>query len=484
MFFAFIFTILTPVFAADAPKTNTEKAIASFQLRDDYKSVPESSFIRRIVDAHEQAFPGALKHSSLYYYTPLKRLSFIQQGLVASLLQTPKALAEFQARLPMADITVTVEKPLSINTKKLDSYRWSRFRDSIASYLRAGSGWNNSISKALSHAKEDWIKATQRAGANPSMSRQFLRDIGVIYVMLSTLAKNNPSATYYGLINKINEMDVGSLDYLVDEHQYMPILDYSKSKSKDADDFRTEIKRQMTKAHAEIIDNIYSSGLQMELRAGDQITIREVHPNIAILRGYVGNDCSTSFSPGFVFTPYDRYFYVFDKDNSVLGYVGISMVKIKKDNVVFLHTIQGPDFTEAQVDLVMRGLTKSLSAFNATQIVLAEDSNISANVNFEPIRKTMMQAVAGVSPQEVKWLDKPYREFIALWDSTMTYDDPDRNRLGRALTYKDDVVSVQIQQTPFKAEFEKPTTDNIKNIFCELKLVSRNSFSISDGYDY
>ena len=185
MFFAFIFTILTPVFAADAPKTNTEKAIASFQLRDDYKSDSESSFIRKIVEAHEQAFPGAFKHSSLYYYTPLKRLSFIQQGLVASLLQTPKALAEFEARLPMADITVTVEKPLSINTQELNSFRWGSFRDILAGYLRRESGWGNSITKALEQAKKDWINETLHAAREKHASREKLRKQAVIYVMLS-----------------------------------------------------------------------------------------------------------------------------------------------------------------------------------------------------------------------------------------------------------------------------------------------------------
>lgn len=478
MFFAFIFALLIPVFATENPKSGIEESIQSLELRKDYETT--GRFIRSIVEAHEKAFPGALKHVHLQYYTPLKRLSFVQQGLVASINKTPQALELFKKRPPMADITVTVEKPFSTDSSKLNTLRWNTIKKEVALRVRYESGWNHKVEKSFEAFKKSWLNESERL-LNPTFTKMFARKYAVQYVLFATILKQNPDFKIDDLAEKIESLEVGALDYLVDEKHYMPILDYLSPSSKKLKESRAEIKRQMQKAHSDIIDDIYSNGLKIELNVGDQITIREVHPNIAILRGYVGNDCSTSFSPGFVFTPYDRYFYAFDAENNVLGYVGISMVKIKKENAVFLHTIQGPDFNEASTQLVMRGLQQSLSAFNATRIVLAQDYNIGSNVNYEPIRRAMMNAVANTPTQDVQWLDKEFREYIAFWDSTMTYDDPDKNKLGRELNFDNSIVKVEIQQTPFKVEFNEPPTKDLKALHCELRLISRSSYY---GGDY
>jgi hypothetical protein len=203
---------------------------------------------------------------------------------------------------------------------------------------------------------------------------------------------------------------------------------------------------------------IYTGGKAISLSLGDQLNVREVPPELAIFRGYVGNDCSTSFSPGFPFTPADRYYYVFDKDGRSLGYVGISLVTSENQKAVFVHTIQGPDLTAAHTEMILRAFAEiAKPVFDAELAVLGPDRSIRANVNFFPISETMMAAVAEQMPKTVTWWDMDYRQTIVKFDSIIEYDNPDHNNSGRKIEYSNrNAIRVDLTRRPFENKFKSP----------------------------
>jgi hypothetical protein len=42
-------------------------------------------------------------------------------------------------------------------------------------------------------------------------------------------------------------------------------------------------------------------------------TLREMPPNLALFRGFIGGDCSTSYSYGFAYVPTERYFFLYNQ---------------------------------------------------------------------------------------------------------------------------------------------------------------------------
>lgn len=430
---------------ADQPKS-FEDAFGDSRLRQDYRSA--DAYIKKILELHEKEFPGAMRHDYLHFHTNIDRLSWVQQGLLTSLMKQSQYRKDWRDREPMTDLTVTalISIGKAEEEEKFNKKAWNEFKDLMIRPLEKF----DTIESGLEAMRSKLIKSSTRW------------DLAA-YVIYSSLLRGRKDMTVAELKKLVQNLEVGALDYLHDRESYSQFFEFANDELVFPSYFRLKVRFGIEDAYYDVNRALYRDRDQdpISFKKGDVVRIREVHPNLAIFRGYVGNDCATIFSPGFVFTPYDRYYYVYDGNNAPLGYVGLSIVKIDDKKAIFLHTIQGPAFTAGQAQLVMRGIQKAAASLGQ-KVVLGRDHNISMNVNFSPIRTAMFSAVQGVKSVDVEWLDRMYRKTIVEWDSQLTYDDPDNNKQGRELAFNSSEVAVTIKQRPFVAKFLKPILKSFK----------------------
>jgi hypothetical protein len=308
------------------------------------------------------------------------------------------------------------------------------------------------------------------------------------FVLFGTVYQKNPEATLSELKDIIYKLDVGALDYFQDKASWEPVFKGTDEKIRfDKSKYREFLDEAMDRTYRKLNKKLYGEKREIVLRKGEVLTIREVHPDIAMFRGYVGNDCATCFSPGFVFNPFDRYYYVYDESGRALGYVGTTFVKVKGNRATLIHTIQGPGFSEATTQIVIRGFQAAQSYLGSQMTVLSGDSNIFENVNYAPIQYAMMDAVKGHKELAMKFEDMKFRDVIARWDSEMTYDDPNHNPYAREVTFKVEDVKVEVAQKPFDFKLTVSSPEAIEQAKknCSLRMTwSNSSASDYDGYGW
>jgi hypothetical protein len=432
-------------------------------------------YILQILKEHEKAFPGAIRYSALFFPTNLNRLSKIQQSVLLTLHNETDFAKQWQAKkeLITIDATVTNEnsKTKAKELRMLDQNEWSWERSKIASVVTYALSRSNSdrksLLKELAELSESRILRAKYYRRGDFVHREAQYTVAAL-VISGMILKEGEDFRPSDLAYKVRSIGLGALDYLHDPLAYKPLLEQLTI----ADQAETFVKA----AYQGITEAIYKDKVAVRMEPGLSLQIREVHPNIAIFRGYVGNDCSTSYSPGFVFTPKDRYYYIFDEIGKSLGYLGLTLVTIEKKPAAFIHTIQGPDLTHAQTELVMRAMVLAApQIFDTDMVVLGPDESITSNVNFMAISDTMQNAVAGIKSVPMKYGDEKIRNIIANFDSTLTYDDPRRNHSGRKLDFKQPgLVEARITKQEFDARFLRPRIKQ-PNVFdrCEDSLTRR-----------
>lgn len=123
------------------------------------------------------------------------------------------------------------------------------------------------------------------------------------------------------------------------------------------------------------------------------IELLEVPPEVGILRGCVGGDCSTSHSWQVANAPNERIFLVGDK-KGWKGYVAGALVEISGKKTFYVASINGPRISASDTALALLGLEKIKTQLGAEQISLPESKNLVPLINFTPIREVVTQAIA------------------------------------------------------------------------------------------
>lgn len=434
------------------------------RLRSDFERA--DPYIKRIIESHEAEFPGAMNYPGLNYYTDLDRLSRVQQGALLDLFKHPNYLDDWMSREPLTNLKITVSTAAEGSHEPSHAEKvWATYKEELLALVSP----YQSTKKAVKALEEKYLHEFDLVSSREfSEYKKAARKAASQYLIVASLAKSRPEME--DLKAAISQMDLGALDYLEDELHWKQFFKAPKSSSYSQRSWFDSLQWELGRTKEIIEEEMFGNDVKAVLKSSDSITIREVHPNCAIFRGYVGNDCATSFSPAFVLTPFDRYYYVFDSKGSRLGYVGLSIVAIEGQKSILIHTIQGPSFNPEQVELVMRGFHKvAKSVFGAEFTVLAGNENISSNINYHIPRTMMMSAVKTVRAQRMEWFDRDYRKIIHKWESTMFYDDPDRNRYGRPLEYNTAAINVEINQKDFTPIFELPIKTQ-RELECERQL--------------
>ena len=386
----------------------------------------------------------------------LDRLVQQQGHLEWRLSQHPNYQREMDARGPMHDLVIRVKKSYEFAAREFDRRELDRFSERMREYL----SWPDPL-KYLAEDIEKMFAAYEALGEygyGESDRRHYEARI-VGYVLLQKLTQGGQSLK--SLREKL-KLEEGHIDYIAEEETWGPSLEAIEQRmpKQRRDIFYNRAKKILGKWETRLKghDSQWDSGpTKFSVDEGETIYLEEVHPYLAVLRGFVGNDCATDVSFGFPYSPFERTYYVRDARGNFLGYVCVSLVEFRGKRSLFFHTIAGPGITHPMADMIIRGFYAARETIGGHYMTMPEDHRIGENINFRPIEEMMRKAVKGVTPERVNWLDGDYRRIIMETGSSAFYDSPERNHSARLVETSTDNLEVTTTSRPYVfPEVERP----------------------------
>ena len=95
---------------------------------------------------------------------------------------------------------------------------------------------------------------------------------------------------------------------------------------------------------------------QQKLQKSINLILKEVPPRIGVLRGLVGKDCSSRLSLPYPNDPYERVFFIYNKEGEILGYLSSTEVDSQVGKVLYLITLSGPKISTLMAEAIIDAL--------------------------------------------------------------------------------------------------------------------------------
>jgi len=424
--------------------------------------------LKDLLAMHLRTYPDSFSHPSIFFMPFLDRTVGMQAELIRRLGRMPNYHKDMEKRGGMYDVSIRVTQAYEITAREFDREPLDRLAKLIQELL-ATTPKEKLLDTLAKSIAQKFTKLPKRKfwwswkeDEEEKAWSDFDKSL-IAYVMISGLTKHGTS---FEALEKL-ELQEGNIDYLSEEELWKPalekiitLLDKKKTFLENAESILKDGYKDLKGA---------GGTLKFNIPVGEEIFLTEVHPDLAILRGFVGNDCSTDVSFGFPYSPFERNYYVTDKNHRFLGYAALSIVKARGKSAIFFHTIAGPEITQAQTDMILRGVLAARQKIGGENMFLPMDHRIGENINFMAIDEIMRRSVKDSPPEPMEWLDREYREVIIATGSSHFYDHPDRNDLGRPLNSSIDNLAVEVKERPFIS----PLTGEAK---IETKVNCRDAF--------
>ena len=196
--------------------------------------------------------------------------------------------------------------------------------------------------------------------------------------------------------------------------------------------------------------------------AKDPILLREVTPWEGIFRGCTGGDCASQYSFPYPNDPHERVFFIYGKDNnnngeltSLKGYVSATEVDADGKKSLYVITIAGNRVSGADAKVILLGLEKSKSHFEAKHILLPEEKNIDGLINFPEIKGIYNQEVRNKGTTPIHYFDKELRTEIEKFESDNNsgkYDHQENNKNGTVLSPSSEEAKLRVRVEPDSPE--------------------------------
>jgi hypothetical protein len=160
-----------------------------------------------------------------------------------------------------------------------------------------------------------------------------------------------------------------------------------------------------------------------------ELRLEQMHPLVALFRGFLAGDCSTMYSALYALTGAERVFLIRNEENEVKGIVGTTVNEVNGKANLYVHTVTGPNLSAAMTELTLTILYQSKEAFGAKTMTVAAPEKLSGLINY-------------VGPRDV----------VSRWSER-----------GAAVTqvYSDSIVRSKVDKIHMSAEFDR--ADSNKN---------------------
>jgi hypothetical protein len=154
------------------------------------------------------------------------------------------------------------------------------------------------------------------------------------------------------------------------------------------------------------------------------LILKEVPPWLAVFRGCLGGDCSTSGSVGYPLSPKERVFFIYNSEGATKGYVGTAQVKLGAGDktALYVHTINGKRLNERDIGPILDALSSAKKDLKVDEIGLPDSGNIQANVNYDELRTALKNFLKGTERPFGVYEDNALRKTYIDHTSSHDYD--------------------------------------------------------------
>lgn len=142
------------------------------------------------------------------------------------------------------------------------------------------------------------------------------------------------------------------------------------------------------------------------------IKLKEIPPNLGIIRGFPGGDCSSKLCFALPNAPNERIYFILDQNDKVKGYVGAAIVEAEGKKSLYIRTINGVKVTPQETELILNGIFEIKEKIGVEQILIPNDIIHDKIMNFQNIREIFKNYTQGKKSIAINYSDKEYRQII------------------------------------------------------------------------
>ncbi len=213
----------------------------------------------------------------------------------------------------------------------------------------------------------------------------------------------------------------------------------------------------------------------------NHFTIEEVPPHLAALRGYIGNDCSSSQSWAFPYSAFEHVFFIKNSQGKAKGYITMTIVKIyNNEKAIYIKDIVGPTLSADVAEMALHALYKVKKHYGASTMTIATNSFTSSDNQNRSI-VTRLKTYNMFKNTEYKpqiYFDSEIRDILGELElSSKKYDAESRHDRGAVFVPQENIQkSLEIKpspQTKYNNYFPTRLTEEVVRTGIEI-LTSEN----------
>lgn len=166
----------------------------------------------------------------------------------------------------------------------------------------------------------------------------------------------------------------------------------------------------------------------------------EVPPNIGVLRGFVGGDCSTSLSFPYPNDPYERIFFIYSQDSDILGYLSTTEVDTPRGKMLYLNTISGARISTLMAESIIESLEILKEKLQVSFIGFPPDTKLSSLINYDQIKLAYSHKSKQNDAEEISYQKPHIRSHLERFEyhNGGFYDHRSTNQIAYIYTRESD----------------------------------------------
>ena len=201
--------------------------------------------------------------------------------------------------------------------------------------------------------------------------------------------------------------------------------------------------------------------------------LTEVPPEIGAFRGYMGGDCATQNSFGYVWGPEDRTFMVRTADGEIKGYASTTYVKqANGEKALYLHSINGPKISRSETQAIIQGIHQARGNLGVKSVILPSSAIFELN-NFATVREGIKAMSDDQKPVKIEYTDDYSRSEISKV-SEGKYELPETNREGYLLRDLENTRPLKVGVLPAGIQLKPKDVSRLDGILMALEYSQQN----------
>jgi hypothetical protein len=234
-------------------------------------------------------------------------------------------------------------------------------------------------------------------------------------------------------------------------------------------------KKEITSEVQKRIQTYSNQTEEVQEKAQEALTLREMAPEIAIFRGCTGGDCSTAMSFPYPNDPNEKVFFLFDENKQLRGYLSSTVLNAGGKPSLYVLSINGPRVSASMAELALQALHQERKKLGVEQIVVTAkaDGVFSNYANLIDLHKNRFGS--DKKPHvALEYRNPDIRNQIQFHHSdnnTAAYDYMSNNKLGIIYEPLSEKLKIKTQTKTMVEEPYKAIADRELGFVTAIKLL-------------